>query len=212
MIINPTTQLLLLLMFAFTLNLWSLNTLLLLFSILLSLHIYLKNKHYFLLMKRLKWFYIVMFVIFVFNTPGQHIPNWPTWIQPTYEGLVSGLKQFVRIATILAVLSLVLISNNKQQLISGLYFLIKPFAYFGLDVKRFSARLWLTLHYVESREEDNDNSLITMPKHIADSLNTIFSEDTHDDVVVELNKPEFTLVDLAAISCMLLITTYAILN
>ncbi len=212
MIINSTTQLLLLLMFAFTLNLWTLNTLLLFFLVSLVLHIYLKNKHYFLLMKRLKWFYIVMFVIFVFNTPGQHVPNWPSWAQPTYEGLVAGLKQFVRIATILAVLSLVLISNNKQQLISGLYFLIKPFAYFGLDVKRFSARLWLTLHYVELREEGNDNSLITIPKHIADSLNTIFCEDTHDDVVVELNNPEFTLVDLVAISCMLLVTAYAILN
>lgn len=155
---------------------------------------------------------MVMFVIFVFNTPGQHIPNWPAWAQPTYEGLVAGLKQFVRIATILAVLSLVLINNNKQQLISGLYFLIKPFAYLRLDVKRFSARLWLTLHYVELREEGNDNSLIAIPKHITDSLHTIFSEDTHDEVIVELNKPVFTLVDLAAISCMLLLAVYAMLN
>jgi energy-coupling factor transporter transmembrane protein EcfT len=212
MIINSTTQLLLLLMFAFTLNIWTLNTLLLIFLVLLALHIYLKNNHYFLLMKRLKWFYIVMFVIFVFNTPGQHVPNWPSWAQPTYEGLVAGLNQFVRIATILAALSLILINNNKQQLISGLFYLIKPFANFGLDVKRFSARLWLTLHYVELREEGNNNSLVAMPKHLSDSLRTIFSEDKHDDVIVELNKPEFTLFDLLAISCMLLASVYAILN
>ena len=212
MIINPTTQLLLLLMFALTLNVWTLNTLLLVFFILLSLHVYFKNKHYFVLMKRLKWFYMVLFVVFVFNTPGQHIPNWPAWAQPTYEGLVTGLKQFVRIATILAVLSLVLINNNKQQLISGLYFLMKPLAYFGLDVKRFSARLWLTLHYVELREEDNDKTVIAMPKHISDSLSAIFSEDTHDNVVVELNKPEFTLVDMMAIFSMLLVSAYAILS
>jgi energy-coupling factor transport system permease protein len=153
-----------------------------------------------------------MFVIFVFNTPGQHVPNWPSWAQPTYEGLVAGLKQFVRIVTILAALSLILINNNKQQLISGLFYLIKPFAYFGLDVKRFSARLWLTLHYVELHEEGNNNSLVAMPKHLSDSLNTIFFEDTSDDVTVELNKPEFTLFDLFAIFCMLFTSAYAILS
>jgi energy-coupling factor transport system permease protein len=159
-------------------------------------------------MKRLKWFYIVMFIIFVFNTPGQHIPHWPSWAQPTYEGVESGLRQLIRIGAILAVLSLVLINNNKQQLISGLYFLIKPLAYFGFDVERFSARLWLTLHYVELGDADSGKQPI--PKHISDSLSAIFADDIHDNVPVELNKPEFTPKDWIAIFSMLLVCAYAV--
>ena len=164
--------------------------------------------HYYQLMKRLKWFYAVMFILFVFNTPGQHLPNWPAWAEPTYEGIEAGLKQFIRVATILGVLSLLLINNNKQQLISGLYFLIKPMSFFGLDVKRFSARLWLTLHYVELHEaNDKEASLST---HLSDSITTIFANDTPDNLTIQLEKPEFTRVDFMAFLSMLLISTYII--
>ncbi len=195
-------------MFALTLNVWRIKTLLLMFSVLFLFQLYLKNKHYYQLMKRLKWFYLVMFIIFVFNTPGQHIPNWPSWAQPTYEGVEAGVRQLIRIALILGALSLVLINNNKQELISGLYFLIKPLAYLGLDIQRFSARLWLTLHYVELRQEGVDNR--PTPKHISDSLRDIFADDRHDNLVVKLNKPEFTFVDIVAIFTMFLVLIYAI--
>lgn len=206
--INTTTQLLLLLMFTLSLNFWSLKTLSLIFFALLISHLYLKNMHYYRLMKRLKWFYAVMFILFVFNTPGQHLPNWPAWAEPTYEGIEAGIKQFIRVATILGVLSLVLINNNKQQLISGLYFLIRPMSFFGFDVKRFSARLWLTLHYVELHEENNKEDLLST--HLSDSLSAIFADDTHDDLTIELEKPEFTRVDLIALLSMLFVSTYII--
>ena len=180
-------------------------------SVLIWLHVYQKNMHFYRLMKRLKWFYLVMFLIFVFNTPGQHIPNWPFDIKPTYEGLKMGGMQVLRIALILAVLSIVLTKNTKQQLISGLYFLLKPLSCVGLDVKRFSARLWLTLYYVELRQ--TNNSEMPKPKDLADSLAMIFTEDEKDaDVLIALDKPTFTWMDYCAILLSLVIVIFTFLK
>ena len=209
MTINTSTQLILLFLFALSLNLWSLNTMLALMFALVLLLVHLKNSHFYRLMKRLKWFYLVMFLIFIFNTPGQHVANWPFSFKPTYEGLEMGLMQILRIALILAVLSIILTRNSKEKLISGLYFLMKPLSYIGLDVQRFSARLWLTLYYVELRQENNTD--MPMPKDLAESLDQIFSESESgdDDVVIALEKPIFNWLDYCAISCMLFILLIA---
>jgi energy-coupling factor transporter transmembrane protein EcfT len=210
MIISTSTQLILLFIFALALNLWKLGTMLLIMFALVLLLVYLKNGYFYQLMKRLKWFYLVMFVIFAFNTPGEHIIHWPFSFSPTYEGLEMGLIQVLRISLVLAVLSIILTQNTKQQLISGLYFLMKPLSYIGLDTKRFSARLWLTLYYVELRQT-NSNS-IAMPNNLADSLSQLFRGDEGDDFVITLEKPTLTWVDYSAVLGMLFVLVIALLG
>lgn len=173
---------------------------LLLMLVLGLLLIYLKNNHFYRLMKRLKWFYLVMFLIFVFNTPGQHVANWPFAFMATYEGLEMGLMQVLRIALVLAVLSIILKQNTKQQFISGLYFLMKPLSCLGLDVQRFSARLWLTLHYVELKQASGNE--VSVIKGLAGRLEQAFVEGDEDDVVIEFVRPMFTWLDCCAISLM----------
>lgn len=194
-------------MFALALNLWSLNILLLLMLALVLLISYQKNKHYYQLMRRLKWFYLVMFIIFVFNTPGEHLINWPFKIKPTYEGLKMGLIQVLRIASVLALVSIILTRNTKQQLISGLYQIMKPLSFIGLDIERFSARLWLTLHYVEMQQVDTKATPI--PNNLTESLDRIFAEDENDEVEIELERPKFTWIDGSAILGMLFILLIA---
>lgn len=161
-------------------------------------------------MKRLKWFYLVMFLIFVFNTPGQHVASWPFAFKPTYEGLNMGLMQVLRIALVLAVLSILLNQNTKQQFISGLYFLMKPLSCLGLDVQRFSARLWLTLHYVELKQANGEEAPLI--KGLAARLEQAFVEDDQDDIVIEFVKPVFTWLDYCAISLMLFMLCIAFLG
>jgi energy-coupling factor transport system permease protein len=49
----------------------------------------------------------------------------------------------------LAALSLLLATTSRAQIMAGIYQLLKPLQFFGVLPERFSARLWLTLHYVE---------------------------------------------------------------
>ncbi|MFW5432087.1 MAG: CbiQ family ECF transporter T component [Methylophilaceae bacterium] len=199
--INTMTQLVALIVFALILNMCSLNTLLLMLVTFLFLLTYQKNNHFYRLMKRLKWFYLVMFIIFVFNTPGEHMVSWSYSVKPTYEGLQVGLKQLLRITLMLAVLSLILAHNTTQQLISGIYFMMKPLASIGIDVKRFAARLWLTLHYVEMQQA-NIKRQPSITNGLAERLNEAFVGNVEDYVEVTLEKTKQTWLDYVIILIM----------
>lgn len=200
---NIITQLFIFFVFAVTLSLWKLNALLLLMLALFLVLSWFENKHFYRLMRRLKWFYLVMFIIFAFNTPGEHIVGWPFSISPTYEGLRLGTIQTLRIAVMLAALSLILVNNTKQQLISGFYFILAPLRHMGFDTERFAARLWLTLHYVElqqSNKGQQQKSKLPSTKGLAERLNDIFTEMQDDDVAIKLESPALRWLDYVLIA------------
>lgn len=150
-------------------------------------------------LKRLKWFFLVLIIIFAFNTPGEHVLTSSTSISPTYEGLIAGGTQALRIMVMLATLSLVMACNTRQQLISGFYFLFSPLNYLGLDVARFAARLWLTLHYVESQQEKDKQQFFC---HLKNMSFAAINETTHEDVDISFALPEFTLLDYVSITLL----------
>ena len=202
-IVNTKTQLIAFFLFALIVNVWRFNILVLLMLVLFILLTHLNNKQFFKLMRRLKWFYLVMLLIFVFNTPGEHIAQWPFSIKPTYEGVRMGVEQVLRIAVMLAALSIILVQNTKQQLISGLYFLMKPLSYLGLDIQRFAARLWLTLYYVELQQVDKEKP--RLDGSLAQYLSDIFLNEAHDDVPIILENPQQTWADYMVVATMSLI-------
>lgn len=197
--INIVTQFVAFFLFAITLNLLNLNILTLIFAALIVVLMWVKNHRFYRLTKRLKWFYVVMLVIFAFNTPGEHVNDWP--ISPTYEGLRDGLVQLLRINVMLAALSILLAINSRQQLISGFYLILSPLRCLGLDVERFAARLWLTLHYVEIQQQTPKSTYAF--SHLGEKLASIFSDANHDDVAIVLEKPRFTWLDSSLIMLML---------
>lgn len=99
--------------------------------------------------RRMRWLFLSMMMIYAFATPGELIPYFPADFAPTYEGLLSGWIQVERLLIALAALSLLLLRSSRQQLMLGLYMLLSPFRLVGLNVERFAARLMLTLDYVE---------------------------------------------------------------
>jgi energy-coupling factor transporter transmembrane protein EcfT len=146
---------------------------------------------------RFKWFFLVMLVIFMFNTPGEHVVLWPSLTSPTYEGITAGLTQMLRIMIVLAGLSLLLAYNSRQQLISGFYFIFSPLKHLGLKVERFAVRLWLTLHYVELQGEAlNKESFINQLKNMAD----IKADSASESVSITFVVPSFNFVDYVVIA------------
>ena len=157
------------------------------------------NNQFFRSIKRLKWFFLVLIVIFAFNTPGEHVMVSSLFISPTYEGIIAGGTQALRIMVMLAALSLVLGCNTRQQLISGFYFLFSPLNYLGLNVARFAARLWLTLHYVESQQEKDKQQFFSYLKNMSFAA---INETTHEEVDVSFALPEFMLMDYVFITLL----------
>lgn len=202
--INVITQLLVFLMLAISINFMNLKVLVVLLTMLLLILLINRTDGFIRATLRFKWFFLVLLVIFVFNTPGEHLTAWPLAFSPTYEGVLAGVTQILRIMIMLASLSLILACNTRQQLISGFYCLLLPLRYLGLKVERFAARLWLTLYYVELQTEAlNKENFITQLKNMTD-----IRTNHHNEIVsVTFVVPSFNFADYVAI---LLVSTSAI--
>lgn len=197
--INVITQLLVFFMLAILVNQTHLPVLIYIATMLGLALSRMKNNQFFNSIKRLKWFFLVLIIIFAFNTPGEHMLTSSTSISPTYEGLLAGCTQALRIMVMLAALSLIMACNTRPQLISGFYFICLPLKYLGLDVERFAARLWLTLHYVEAQQTDNKLGFLENLKNMSLARN---NETMYDDVEISFALPKFTILDYVSIALL----------
>ncbi len=98
---------------------------------------------------KLKFFLIITFLLYVFNTPGEYIVVWP-YLSPSYEGLSLGLTQIIRLLNSVAMITMMISLMSYQTLIETFYLIIKPFGPLGIDAKRFAVRLYLTMEYVKA--------------------------------------------------------------
>jgi energy-coupling factor transporter transmembrane protein EcfT len=199
--INIITQLLVFFILALSINLMTLNALV---SLLIFVGVALaltQNNKFLHAILRFKWFFLVMLLIFSFNTPGEHISFWPFSISPSYEGVWAGLTQVLRVMLMLSALNLILACNTRQELISGFYFIFSPLKFFGLKVERFVASLWLTLHYVELQSETNSKQdLMTQLKNMA----LCKPEQINQEISITFKVPQFGNVDFLVIVLLFL--------
>lgn len=194
--INIITQLLIFFILAITINLMTLNALGSLFICVAIALAFTQNNKFLRAILRFKWFFLVMLLIFSFNTPGEHMSFWPFAISPSYEGVWAGLTQILRVMLMLAALNLILACNTRQELISGFYFIFSPLKYFGLKIERFVARLWLTLHYVDLQNEaSSKQDFMSQLKNMAQCK----TDESNQEVSITFKVPEFGNLDFLVI-------------
>lgn len=109
----------------------------------------LNRRHFSRLIKRMRWLFISLLLVYGYATPGEYLALLPLDFSPSYEGLALGLTQIAKLLIAVAALSVLFASSPKTQLMVGLGALLAPLKILGLDVDRFTTRLLLTLHYVE---------------------------------------------------------------
>jgi energy-coupling factor transport system permease protein len=122
-------------------------------ALILLANLYAGGASMFRLLRRSRWLILMLLVIYAFATPGEYVSGWPLtpFPVPTYEGLLAGVSQAVRMTVMLGGIALLLTITPRDELIAGIYLLTTPIRYFGGVPERFAARLWLSLHYVEQR-------------------------------------------------------------
>ncbi len=114
-----------------------------------SYAIWLDTNSFLRVVQRMKWLFLSIFVIYAFGTPGEYIQQIPEGISPTKEGCVLGVLQISKLLIALATLGILFSTSTKAQLMSGLHLLLFPLGLLGINTNRFTARLLLTLDYVE---------------------------------------------------------------
>jgi energy-coupling factor transport system permease protein len=149
---HPATQILVWACLAIVVQILPPAWLLAVACLLLLLAVKIHIRRLFTLLRRTRWIFFSLLLIYAFATPGEAL--WVSDYAPTREGLREGLFQLGRIACVLAALSILLTLLKREQLISGLYTLAYPVRYLGLSRERLAVRLALTLHYAENAMRD----------------------------------------------------------
>jgi len=150
------------------------------------------------ILRRARWLLISLFLIYAFTTPGEYLRGMPFEILPTYEGIDSGLQQITRLILMLAGLSLLLVTTNRENMMAGTYLLLSPLRLVGLAPERFAARLWLTLHYVEQAPLPRRQAL----RHLLENFHTT-SGQVQGMEKITIALPRFGWRDVLALAVLL---------
>lgn len=149
--------------------------------------------------KRMRWLFISIFAIYAFGTPGQYIQYFPTSYAPTIEGCSLGALQIAKLLIALASLNVFFSTSSKEDLMVGLYLLLSPLKLAKLNVERFTARLLLTLDYVE---ELSGKESFKFNFSQLDDLDSV-ADNLQVQQVIILKSPAFNLVDKLLIASMI---------
>jgi len=203
---HPSVRIVLLVLLAVTVQFMTLQALLIAGSALVAMALY---WHVGLLRKilyRSRWLMMTLLLIYAFATPGEYVRGWDAGIAPTYEGLREGLLQAGRLAVMLTALALLLGTTQRSALMAGIYRLLLPLQSLGVPAGKFTARLWLTLHYAELEQPREKTAF----RGLFDMISDAESRSAIDSVRFSL--PRFTPLDgvvfllaasLTGIGCML---------
>jgi energy-coupling factor transporter transmembrane protein EcfT len=169
-------------------------------------------RQYLPMLKRMRWLLIAMFMIYAYSTPGEYLNSWPfdssmSHLAPTYEGLIAGLLQMTRLVAMLALVALVMGTTSKTGLIEGFYSLLKPLRYLGISPERFSARLTLTLQYIEVNNKafENQASIKKLQFNWQQFLNADRLDIDKDLRVIDLNITTLRWIDYLILIIMLVL-------
>lgn len=152
------------------------------------------------MLRRVKWLLMILVMIYAFSTPGEYIQSINLPIRPTYEGLIAGLTQTLTIVAMLAGLTFVLSSTPRAKLIGGLYQLLSPLKQLGITADKFAVRIWLTLHYVESRQPLLINAKIF---NLNDALNVHLNFQQTRNYEINIDVDTFRWQDYLLVSVLL---------
>ncbi len=157
------------------------------------------------MMSRMRWLFLSMWIIYAYTTPGEYLSHLPIELAPSYEGLRDGCYQIARISLVLAGIAILMATSTRETLMVGIYMLISPLRALSLSPERFTARLYLTLQYVEivkkqSATKNKESSWQESFKaYLSDTQAQAYSE------VLHLEASQFCLLDYLCIAALLML-------
>lgn len=101
--------------------------------------------------RRARWLLLVLWFILAYNTPGEAFQGF-AWA-PTYEGVAEANLHALRLLLMLGCLAWLFNRLGHDVLLSGLWGLLLPLRWLGLDIERLLVRLALVLESLQSPPE-----------------------------------------------------------
>lgn len=102
----------------------------------------------FRMLKRMRWFFLSIAVVYLLFTPGRLLFSaWPRG--PTWEGVAEGGGRVAALVFIVLAVNLLLRSTQRPDLISAILWCLSPLAWVGLPRERLAVRIALTLDAID---------------------------------------------------------------
>lgn len=108
---------------------------------------------FFRLLSRSRWLFLTMGLLFLCFTPGIRLPSPWGELGMTREGLAFALEHMGRLATMVALLALLLTRLSHGGVVAGCYFLLPPIGPLAELRRAIAVRLMLTLESVAGKAE-----------------------------------------------------------
>jgi len=151
------------------------------------------------MVKRLRIFFISLFIMYLWFTPGQLI--WPVldrW-SPTLEGLAQALERIGALVLLVFAVESLLRLLNRSELLTGLYFMATPLQCMGVNRERFIVRVLLTLEAVKSPSFQQTDTPGQMPAFKLRQLNQYTRQVSQQlvDKIIELENQSMNMREVA---------------
>jgi energy-coupling factor transport system permease protein len=117
--------------------------------------------------------------------------------------LHAGLLQISRIALVIAGVVVLMATSTREVLMVGIYSIIKPLSLIGISPERFTARLYLTLQYIETSEFKSKNEKSAWQQML--KLNFYSHEKVLTDEMIRLDLQKIGLFDAICIAGLVLL-------
>ena len=116
-----------------------------------------------LMVKRLKWLFISILVVYLFFTPGQLLLPGVLW-GPTLEGLLQGIFRITALVILVAAVNLLITGTEQEEFLSAILWCLRPISVFGFSHERLAVRITLTLEVVSQARNklSSDSSTTTI--------------------------------------------------
>lgn len=201
--LNPATKILIWLGFAVSVQGFGFPLLALATAISALPLVALRDSGTLIMLRRARWLLLSLLLIYSYATPGNPVLPALGTFSPSLQGLQDGGLQAWRLALLLVTLALLLHACPRENLLSGIYTLLRPFRIMGLNPERVAVRLWLTLRYADQQPR---KGIQAWWHELRSSTDTVPDAVTH----VSLELPPFTWRDITALAVATLLIGLAL--
>ena len=101
-----------------------------------------------LLARRLRWFYLSILILYFWFYPGTELVPMLGNFSPTIEGVKQAVLRITSLLIVISYSVFLVQLTSRDDIISGIQFILSPLTYFGIDSSRFALRLGLVLSIV----------------------------------------------------------------
>lgn len=101
------------------------------------------------MVRRLRWFYLSLFVLYGWFTPGLAGGGTGLALLPSARGLMAAGEQVLALSLIVVAVSLLVHVSTRTELLQAIHALVRPLAWLGLSAERLALRLLLVMDGLE---------------------------------------------------------------